>query len=143
MQRIVVADMLIRIEVEPALAALLLRAAVPSDGQRLHAAVRKLDEILLQGLEPERVLHLERTELAVRAVGLDEELAVLFEEAGLGAVIVEARVVEIAEHGVGARVGHGVGVLRGMPQLPRVLVTGDAGLAADEGELFRVEVHGL
>src|SRR5680860_420706 len=81
MERIVMADMLIGVEMEPALAALRLRAAVPGNGERLHAPIRKLDEILLQGLDPERVFHLEFVERAVRPVGLDVELAVLFEEA--------------------------------------------------------------
>jgi hypothetical protein len=46
-QHVVVLDLLVRIEMEPALSALLLGAAIPGDRQRLEPAVRKFDEILL------------------------------------------------------------------------------------------------
>ena len=112
MQDVVVPDLLVRIEMEPALAALVLRPAVPGDRQRLQAAVGKLDQILLQRIDAERVLHLERGELAVGAVGLDQEFSVLAEEARMHAVIVEARVVEIAEHRLVGGMLHGKLVLR-------------------------------
>ena len=114
---VVVLDLLVRIEMEPALAALLLRPAVPGDRQRLQAAVGKLDQVLLQRIDAERVLDLEVGELAVGPVGLDEELSVLAEEARTHAVIVEARIVEIAEHRFVGRVLHGVLVLRAAPEL--------------------------
>ena len=98
MQNVIVPDLLVRIEMEPALAAFVLRPAVPGDRQRLQPAVGKLDQILLQRIDAERVLHLERGKLAVGPVGLDQKLAVLAEEAGAHAVIVETRVGEIAEH---------------------------------------------
>src|SRR5262249_57043208 len=98
-QHVVVLDLLVRIEMEPALAALLLRPTVPGDRQRLQAAVGKLDQVLLKRVEAERVLDLEGGELAVRPVGLDEKFAVLAEEARAHAVMLEARVVEVAEHG--------------------------------------------
>ena len=75
MQDIIVLDLLARIEMKPALPALLLRPAVPGDRERLQPAVRKFDEILLQRIDAEGVFHLERRELAVRPVGLDEKLA--------------------------------------------------------------------
>ena len=81
MQDVVVLDLFIGIEMEPALSAFLLRSAVPSERQRLQAAIGKLHEILLQRIEAERVLHLEGGEFAVGAIGLDEELAVLAEKA--------------------------------------------------------------
>ncbi len=118
---------------EPALAALLLRPAVPGDRQRLQAAVGELDQILLQRVDAEGVLHLERGELAVRPVGLDQELAVLAEEARPHAVMLEARVGEIAEHRPVGCMLHRELVLRRAPQLRFRLVTAGAGLAADEG----------
>ncbi len=133
MQDVVVLDVLFRVEVKPALAALRFRPCVPGERERLHAAVGKLDEVLLQGIEAEGVFHLEGGEVAVRPVGLDEKLAVLAEEPRVHAVIVEARIVEIAEHrGVG-RVGHGVGVLRRVPERGLAAMASGAGLAADEG----------
>ena len=89
-------DLLVRIEMKPALSALFLRAAVPGDRQRLHPPVREFDQILLQRIDPEGVFHLEGGELSVRAVGLDKKFAALAEKAGAYAVIIEARVVEIA-----------------------------------------------
>ena len=109
-------DLLVGVEMKPALAALLLRAAVPGDRQRLQPAVGKLDQILLQRIEAEGVFDLERGELAVGPVGLDQELAVLAKEARVHAVIVEARIVEIAKHGLVGRMVHRVLVLRAAPQ---------------------------
>ena len=66
-QHVVVLDLLVRIEMEPALAALVLRPAVPGERQRLQAAVGKLDQILLQRIDAERVLDLERRRACRRA----------------------------------------------------------------------------
>ena len=44
--------------------------------ERLHAPARELDQVLLQRAHAERVLDLVVGELAVRTVGVDEELAV-------------------------------------------------------------------
>ena len=97
-QRIAGLDVLARIEMEPALAALRLRARVPGNAERLHAAARKLDQVLLQRAHPEGVLDLVVGELAVRPVRVDEELAVAAREGRRGARIGEFRVGEIAQH---------------------------------------------
>ena len=47
-QRIAGLELLVGIEMEPALAALVLRPAVPGDAERLHPAVGKGDQVLLQ-----------------------------------------------------------------------------------------------
>ena len=132
-QDVAVLDLLVGIEMEPALAADVLRPAVPGDRQRLQPAVGKLDEILLQRIEAERVLDLERGELAVRPVGLDQVLAVLAEKARAHAVMVERRIGEVAEHRLVGGVVHRVPVLRRAPQLRLRLMAAGAGLAADEG----------
>src|SRR5262249_34121616 len=80
MQHVVVLDLLVRMEMEPALSALLLGAGVPGDRERLQPTVWKFDEILLQRLDAEGVFQLERGKLAVRPVGLDEEFPILTEE---------------------------------------------------------------
>ena len=133
MQKIVVAYLFVRIEMEPALSALLLWPAVPGDRERLQPPVREFDQILLQRIEAERVLDLERRELSVRPVGLDKKFAVLAEEARAHAVIIDMRIVEIAEHGRVGRVIHRVLVLRRAPVLRFSPMTAGAGLAADEG----------
>src|SRR5262249_54305116 len=132
MQDIVVLDLLVRVEVEPALAALLFRPAVPGDRQRLQAAVGKLDQVLLQRVDAESVFHLERGEPAVGPIGLDQKFPVLAEEAGMQAVVIEARVVEIAEHRLVGRVIHRQLVLRRAPERRLRLMTLCASLAADE-----------
>ena len=132
-QHVIVLDLLVRVEMKPALAALVLRPAVPGERQRLQAAVGKLDQILLQWLDAERVLDLKRHQPAVGPVGLDEKLPILAEEAGSHAVIVEGRIAEIAEHRFVVRMLHGKLVLRAVPELRLRPVTAGAGLAADEG----------
>ena len=133
MQHVVVLDLFIGIEMKPALAALVLRPAVPGDRKRLYPAVRKFDQILLEGIDAEGVFHLEGRKLAVGAVGFDKELIVLPEEAGMDAVIVETGIIEIAEHGGGGRVLHRMLVLGFLPQRGFGLVASGAGFAADKG----------
>ena len=117
MQDVVVLDLFVRVEMKPALAALVLRPAIPGDRQRLQPAVGKFDQILLQRIEAERVFDLEGRKLAVGPVGLDQEFSVLAKEARSHAVIVEARIVEIAEHRFVGRMVHRMLVLRRAPQL--------------------------
>src|SRR5215470_2033192 len=88
-QNVVVLDLLVRVEVKPALAALLLWAAVPGDRQRLQPAIGKLNQILLQWIDPEGVFDFENPELSVRPVGLDQEFPVIAEEARVHIVILE------------------------------------------------------
>ena len=114
-QHVVVLDLLVRIEMEPALAALLLRPAVPGERQRLQASVGKLDQILLQWLDAERVLDFKRRQPAVGPVGFDEKLPILAEEAGSHAVMVDSRIAEIAEHRFVVCMLHGKLVLRAAP----------------------------
>ena len=131
-------DLLVRIEMEPVLAALLLGSAVPCDRQRLNASIGEFDQILLQRKDAECVFHLESGKLAVGTVGLDQEFAVLTEEAGVHAVIVEAGIVEIAKNRVLGRMVHCLLVMRAMPQLSLCPMASGAGLAADERRDGRV-----
>src|SRR5262245_43295027 len=80
-QEVVVPDRLVGIKVKPALATRLLGAGVPGQRQGLQAAVRKFDQVLLQRVDAEGVLHLEGGKLAVGTVGFDQELAVVAKEA--------------------------------------------------------------
>jgi hypothetical protein len=136
-QHVVVLDLLVRIEMEPTLATLLLRAGVPGDRQGLQPTVRKFDEILLQRIDAERVFHLKRGELAVRPVSLDEEFPIATEETGVHAVIIEARIAEIAEHQCVGCVLHRELVLRIAPELRFRGMALGARLAADERRRLR------
>jgi len=128
-----VLDLLVRVEMKPALTTLVLWAAVPGDRQRLQPAVGKLNQILLQRIEPERVLDLERGKLAVGPIGLDQELPVPAEEAGAYAVVVEARVGKIAKNRLVVGMGHRVAMLRAAPESCLCLVAAAAAFAADKG----------
>src|SRR5215831_15968164 len=132
MQDIVVLDLLVRIEMEPALAALLPRAGVPGDQERLQPAIREFDEILLQRIES--VFHLEGGELAVGAVGLDEIFPVLAKEARLHPVMTETCIVEIAEYRCVGRMIHRLLVLGRAPELRFRGMASGASVAADEYE---------
>ncbi len=125
-------DLFVRIDVKPALAAFFLRPGVPGDRQRLNTAVGEFDEVLLQRVDAESVFHLEHGKLAVRPVRFDQKFAVLAEEARMHAVMIEACVVEITEHGLVGCVLHRSLVLRGTPQFGFRLVAASTGLAADE-----------
>ena len=118
---------------EPALAALVLRPAVPGDTERLHPTVREGDQILLQRVDAEGVADLEVGELAVRPVGIDEELVVPFEEAGGDVAVREPHVVEVAEDSLVRRLLHGEVVVRAAPSAGLRLVTGRAACGTDEG----------
>jgi len=129
---VAVVDLLGGIEVKPPLAALRRRARVPGDGERLEASAGELDEVLLQRLEAERVLHLELCELPVGAVRPDEEPAVPLEEGRPDARVDEARPPEVATHRRRARRLHGAGVLRALPGDVLRTMTLRASLAAHE-----------
>ena len=70
MQLVVVRDLLVGIEMKPALAALLLRPRIPGQAQRLEAPARKRDQILLQRVDAERVVDPIVVQRPVGAFGL-------------------------------------------------------------------------
>src|SRR5262249_43304667 len=116
MQDVVVLDHLVGVEMKPALAALLLWAAVPGDRQRLQPAIGKFNQILLERIDAEGVFDLVGVERAIRPVGLDEEFSVLAEEARSHVVVVEACVIEVAENRFIVGMGHRVAMLRAAPE---------------------------
>ncbi len=130
-QLVVRRDRLVRVEVEPALPALVRGPAVPGDRQRLEAAVRELDQVLLQRLDAEGVLHLEGGERAVRPVSLDHELVAVAEKARPHAEMLEGRAREVAAHRRLGRMRHCLRVLRAGPRFELCRVAAGAGLAAD------------
>ena len=81
-QRIGGRDHLVRIEVEPALAALARRADVIGEGQGLFAAIGKADQILLERFETEGIRDFEGRCLSVRPLGLDHVARAVAIEAG-------------------------------------------------------------
>jgi hypothetical protein len=105
-QHVVVGHQVVRVQVNPALTALLLRAAVPTDVECLQASARKLDQILLQGINTEGVFDRIVLKLAVGAVGAHHEFAVLAVEVGDDAKLLELRIVKVAERRILGRLLH-------------------------------------
>ena len=130
-QRIRVVDLLARLQMEPALAALILRPRIPGDRQRLVTSAGEGDQVLLQRVDAEGVGDLVVGELAVGAVGADHELVAAFEEAGFDALVPEPGVGEIAEDGRSRRPLHGEIVMRPRPRLEFTFMAGLADLGAD------------
>ena len=62
----------------------------------MQTPIWKLDQILLQWIDAERVFDFEHTELAVDTIRLDEEFFVPTEETGTHAEMLEAHIGEIA-----------------------------------------------
>src|SRR5271165_5251530 len=96
MQRIGTCYLLAGIEMEPALAVVLLVSRIPSQNESLHSTIRKRDKILLQRRDTEGIGQVVILRLAIGAVGANIELAVFFEEAGRFAVAGKVCVVEIS-----------------------------------------------
>ena len=133
---------LVRIEVEPALAALLLRAAVPGDAERLIAAAGQGDQILLQRIDAERVGDRVVVQRPVGAVGAHHEPVAGAEERRGDAEVLELRVGEVAQHRRRRRRLHGQRVMRALPGSELCRMAAGAGLRADEaGRLVRARAH--
>ncbi len=125
-------DLLVRVQVKPALAALGCLARIPGDRQGLNLPAGQFDQVLLQGLEAVGVLDLELRKLAVGAVGAHEVLAVAPGESGGDSGVAELRVVEVAADRFGVCVLHRPRMLRSLPRRVLGAMTVGAGLAADE-----------
>jgi hypothetical protein len=133
MQRIAGFELLVGVEMEPALPALILGPRVPGDAERLHPAVGKGDQVLLQRVDAEGVADLEVVELAVRPVGGDEEPAVASEETRGHLAMGDAGVIKVAEDGLGGRLLHRQVMVRAAPRRHLALVAATAGGAAGKG----------
>ena len=97
-QGVFMRQVLVGIEMEPTLSALLLRAAVPGDAQRLIAAVGETDQVLLQGVHAEGVGDFVVLQGSVRSIGANHEFPIAAKEGGSDAGIAEGDVMEITEH---------------------------------------------
>ena len=93
MQFIARTDGLVRVQVIPALAALVLRPAVPDDAQCLQPATGQLNQVLLEGVNPERVGNGVVRQFAVGAVGADMVGTALAVKGGGGTKVLEGGVI--------------------------------------------------
>ncbi len=132
-QRVGVRNLLFRVEMKPALAALLRGPRVPHHVQRLQTPPRKRNQVLLERRDAEGVGDRILVELAVGPVGPREELALPLEERRRDAVVGEAGAVEVAENRLLRRFLHREVVVRALPAALLFRVTARARIAADEG----------
>ena len=117
---------------KPTLAAVILRTAVPRDPERLIAAARKGDHILLQGIDAERVGDFIVVQRAVGALGPHHELFAIAGKRRCDAVVGQCCVGEIAEDCRCCGLLHGEGVMRIFPAIGFRRVATGACLGADE-----------
>ncbi|MND90027.1 hypothetical protein D3C80_821030 [compost metagenome] len=114
-QRVIGSEALPRVEREPALPALALGSAVPGDGQSLQAASGQGNQVLLQRIVAEGVENLKVCRLAILTFGIDEEATLPAEETRRYPGLIEASILEVAEHvGLGS-ITHGPAVIRVLP----------------------------
>ena len=132
MELVGVSDDHTRVEGEPPLTALCRGPRVPRDRQRLNAAAGKVQQVLLQRVDAERVADLVVVMLSVSALGVHNELVAAAKERRRDASGLESRGVEAAKHGGGCRVLHGDGVLGCLPGSVLRRVTARASRGADE-----------
>ena len=110
---------------------------VPGDGQRLQPAAGQFDQVLLQGIDAERVGDLEIGQLAVGPVGADEIPVPLPEELRDHALVLEVHATEVTQHGRRRGPGHRLGMMRARPGTGLGLVALHAGRIVDEGGPLR------
>ena len=77
MQRVLVIDLLVRVQVIPALPALGGGARIPGDAQGLQPTARQRQQVLLQRIYTEHIGDFEVLQLAVLPVRVDHEFVTL------------------------------------------------------------------
>jgi len=133
MQGIAGSDRLAGVEREPALPTLLLRAGIPGDAERLIAAAGEADQVLLQGRDTECVGDRVGVQRAVRSLRPHLERVAGAGEGGVGAVMVEAAAVEVAQHGLRGRRLPGERVVGATPNRGLSRMAAGAGRGTDIG----------
>ena len=132
-QRVLVIDLLVRVQVIPALPALGGGARIPGDTQGLQPTAGQRQQVLLQRIYTEHIGDFEVLQLAILAVRVDHEFVTLAKEACGDAVVGKAGVVEVSQHGVGVRQLHGEVVMGAAPLRVFLGVAVLAGSGAGEG----------
>ena len=130
-QLIARADVLVRVQVHPALAALRARTGIPGDRQRLQPTIRKGHQILLQRIDPEGVADFKVLLAPIRTVSADEELVVPAVEARGDLAVHELRIVKVAQDRRRGGFLHGKLMVRAQPVLVLRCVASLAGLRPD------------
>jgi len=114
-QRIGWLDLLAGIKVEPALAALLFAARIPSYDKTLETAVGKWNQILLQGVDAEGIRKVEVLKLAVGAFGMNVKLGIFLIEGGSNSVLGKVSIAEVSQDSGVIRQLHSLSVMGTAP----------------------------
>jgi len=131
-QGVVGRNVLVGVNVKPALTTLRLRTCIPRESERLQAAARKLDQVLLQRLDTEHVSD-SKILLFSLLISCPHVAAVFTREESNGlAEIVNADIIKVAEHSVTIGDLHCQLVMGTHPVSELVLMTGLALAAADK-----------
>ena len=117
---------IVRVQVEPALAALLFFTAVSGDVEGLVFAVRERDKVLLKRSHTEGMGDLIVVQLAVRPVGADHERFAFFIEGRRDTVVDELGISKISQHRFLGRFLHRKVMIGAEPCPVLLLVAGDA-----------------
>ena len=137
MQNVVVADVLVRIEMEPALAAFVLRPAVPGNRQSLQSSIGKFDQVLLKRIHAECVFHLDTLPACRQVRRSRQKFPVLAKEPGLDLEILKTCIVKITEHRLVRRMSHCALMLGRVPKLVFDLMAAGANLTPGKRCLAR------
>src|SRR5215472_7707271 len=108
-------ELLLGIEVEPMLAALLSRPAIPGDAERLITPAGKCDQVLLQRIDAECIGDLIIVQRAIGTVGEHNEPVAVAEKGGRDPEMLELRAGKVAEHSRVRGAEHGERVVRVFP----------------------------
>ena len=139
-EKVVGGDFLVGVEVIPALSAFFGRPRIPADLERLVASAFEGDQILLQGIVTEGVVHLHVAILAILVLSVDPVFLSLAEEAEFLPEVIELRVIEITEDELLRRRIHRLVVIAQEPFVILLLVTFGAVFQTDMGGFRNVVV---
>ncbi len=100
MQRIIRCNVFVGVNVKPALTALRPGPCIPRESERLQTAVRKFDQVLLQWFDTEDVSDSKILLFPLLITCPHVVFIVTREEPNGLAIIVDACIIKVAEHGV-------------------------------------------
>ena len=136
-------DVLVGIEVEPALTTVRVGTRIPGERQGLHAASREFNEVLLQRLDAEHIGDAKILQRTVLPRGPHNKTIVICQKTGSFTEVVELGISEVAEHAVVRDRLHGQLVVRTLPLQKLGHMAGFTNVTADERGNGRSCCNGL
>ena len=136
-QRILVRNEFVRINVVPALATLSTAPGIPDDGQHLYMTIGHLDQILLQRRNAKRVFDREQLEFTICIVSSNQEVAVTFEKSAGHVEILKLDTGKISQDALGRDLLHRQRVMGILPKVELRRVALPACFRPGEARRFR------